>query len=80
MKKIIAIGIITLSMFGLTACGDKENLVEKDSNVIIVGATAVPHAEILNEVVDDLEEQGINLIVKEFSDYSLLNRSLDEGQ
>lgn len=87
MKKIIAIGIVALSIFGLTACGNKAETTENtDANAntnnteIVVGATSVPHAEILNEVVDDLETQGITLSIKEFSDYSLLNRSLDEGE
>lgn len=79
MKKIFTIGTIILSILGLTACGAKGEIAE-NPNTITVGATAVPHAEILNEVVDNLEEQGITLVVKEFSDYSLLNRSLQEGQ
>ncbi|MCD8090222.1 MAG: MetQ/NlpA family ABC transporter substrate-binding protein [Clostridiales bacterium] len=45
-----------------------------------VGATAVPHAEILNEVVDDLAEEGIDLQVVEFSDYTLINKALVEGE
>ncbi len=45
-----------------------------------VGATAVPHAEILNEVVDDLAEEGIDLEVVEFSDYTLINKALVEGE
>ncbi|MCC8097063.1 MAG: MetQ/NlpA family ABC transporter substrate-binding protein [Eubacterium sp.] len=45
-----------------------------------VGATAVPHAEILNEVVDDLAAEGINLEIVEFSDYTLINKALVEGE
>ena len=79
MKKFLSVVLVTLGILGLTACG-KSNETVKNSNTIVVGATAVPHSEILNEVVDNLAEQGIILEIKVFSDYSLLNRSLSEGQ
>lgn len=55
---------------------------EDDGEVVTlkVGATAVPHAEILNEVVDDLAAEGIDLQVVEFSDYTLINKALVEGE
>jgi D-methionine transport system substrate-binding protein len=46
---------------------------------LIVGATTVPHAEILSAVVPLLEEQGIELIVQEFTDYVLPNLALESG-
>ena len=46
---------------------------------IIVGATPVPHAEILNAVIPLLKEQGIELVVQEFTDYALPNLALDAG-
>ena len=50
-------------------------------NVITVGATLVPHAEILNDVVKaQLKEHGWDLQVKEFSDYVLPNTALEEGE
>ncbi|ANE46993.1 methionine ABC transporter substrate-binding protein [Paenibacillus swuensis] len=36
---------------------------------LVVGATAVPHAEILKEVQPLLKEQGVELEIKEFTDY-----------
>ncbi|HHY91867.1 MAG TPA: MetQ/NlpA family ABC transporter substrate-binding protein, partial [Firmicutes bacterium] len=41
-----------------------------------VGATTVPHAEILNFIEPALAKDGINLDVKEFSDYTQLNPAL----
>jgi D-methionine transport system substrate-binding protein len=41
-----------------------------------VGATTVPHAEILNFVKPALAKEGITLEVKEFSDYTQLNPAL----
>ena len=47
---------------------------------IVVGATSVPHAEILNDVVKDLlAKEGYELEVVVFSDYVLPNTSLEAG-
>lgn len=45
-----------------------------------VGATAAPHAVILNFIKPKLKEQGINLDIKEFSDYVQPNIQLNEKQ
>lgn len=46
-----------------------------------VGASPVPHADILNFINDNLaEEAGISIDVVEYSDYVLPNRNLDEGE
>jgi len=48
---------------------------------IRVGATPVPHAEILQFVQDNLAaDAGINLEIVEFTDYVLPNTALDEGE
>ena len=46
---------------------------------ITVGATAVPHAEILEAVRGELETLGYELKVEIFNDYILPNTSLDDG-
>ncbi|MDR2657184.1 MAG: MetQ/NlpA family ABC transporter substrate-binding protein [Oscillospiraceae bacterium] len=50
-----------------------------DNVKLTVGATPVPHAEILNFVVPLLAEQGIDLVVTEFTDYVLPNLALESG-
>lgn len=88
MKKFLTASLLTLTLFGLTACGSSTDTNKPDSNTantessntITVGATSVPHAEILNEVVDNLAEEGITLNVKEFSEYTVLNPSLSSGE
>lgn len=51
-----------------------------EDKTIRVGATAVPHAEILNDVVKDvLAEDGWTLEVTEFTDYVTPNTALEEG-
>ena len=52
-----------------------------DDKVIRVGATLVPHAEILNDIVKDvLARKGWTLEVVEFSDYVQPNTALEEGE
>ena len=45
-----------------------------------VGATPVPHAELLNFVKEDLKSEGVDLKVVEFTDYVTPNLALAEGE
>ncbi len=45
-----------------------------------VGATPVPHAELLNLVKDDLKTQGVDLKVVDFTDYVTPNLALADGE
>lgn len=78
-KKILATvlsGVLAVSIVG---CGSKVDTSSKNDKKIVVGATAVPHAEILEYIKPLLEEKGYELEVKTFDDYSLLNPAVDEG-
>jgi len=73
MKKIILI----LSLIAIfVGCGKKE---VAEDNVLKVGATPVPHAELLNLIKDDLKKEGIDLQIVEFTDYVTPNITLNEG-
>jgi D-methionine transport system substrate-binding protein len=48
--------------------------------ILKVGATAVPHAEILEFVKDKLAKEGVKLEVKVFTDYVLPNTQVAEKQ
>lgn len=78
MKKwlitLTAVIVIALTAAG---CGNSSS---KDSNKLVVGATAVPHAEILNFVKPILEKEGVTLEVKEFTDYVQPNVQVFEKQ
>lgn len=52
----------------------------KEPVTIKVGATPVPHAEILNFVAPKLAEMGVQLEVVEFNDYVQPNVQLNESQ
>ncbi len=72
MKRKLFALILTLTLTAgvvLTGCGAK-------ADKLVVGATSSPHAEILKEVQSVLKEKGIELEIKEFSDYVQLNPAL----
>jgi len=50
-----------------------------DDHVLKVGATPVPHAEILKFVKDDLADMGVELEIVEFTDYVTPNLALSDG-
>lgn len=51
-----------------------------DSRVIRVGATPVPHAEILEIIKSDVEERGYKLEIVEFTDYVTPNLALNDNE
>lgn len=71
----------------LAACGNDEPTEtggdtqepESEETTIVIGASNVPHAEILEFVAPTLEEEGINLEIERYTDYILPNLALDEG-
>lgn len=52
---------------------------KKDSNTITVGATPVPHSQLLELVKEDLKADGITLEIKEFTDYIQPNVAVANG-
>ncbi|MBI0475158.1 methionine ABC transporter substrate-binding protein [Sphingomonas sp. MA1305] len=60
----------------LAACGHKDS----DPHHLTVAATAVPHAEILEQVKPVLAKQGLTLEVRVFNDYVQPNLQVDQGQ
>ncbi|GHJ32538.1 MULTISPECIES: MetQ/NlpA family ABC transporter substrate-binding protein [Streptomyces] len=72
---VLAAGALAL---GLTACGAGSS---GDKNgALVVAASPVPHAEILNYVKDHLAaKEGLKLEVKEFTDYNTPNLSTQDG-
>ncbi|WP_327427342.1 MetQ/NlpA family ABC transporter substrate-binding protein [Streptomyces sp. NBC_01236] len=75
---VLAAGALT---FGLTACGsDKDSASSDTSGPLIVAASPTPHAEILDYVKDNLAKKaGLDLEVKEFTDYVTPNTATEDG-
>jgi len=74
MKKLIILlcNIVLGFAMGLTLVGCKKN----DPNEIIIGASATPHAEILQQAVAPLKDKGYTLTIKTIDGYTTMNPSL----
>ena len=93
MKKIIALILTLAAVFSLAACGSSSAPAATEAPAaaeateapaaepveITVGATAVPHAEILEQVKDALAAEGYTLNIVIYDDYVLPNQALAEG-
>ena len=85
MKKNVvkaALALALVSLFLLAGCGQPAGTTSGDTpaNVVIkVGASPTPHAEILEQVIPILAEQGITLEIVEFNDYVVPNTALEDG-
>ena len=77
MKKKWIVTVVTaaLALGALTGCGGK-----KDDGTITVAASAMPHAEILEQVKPILAEQGYTLEVTVFNDYVQPNQVVESGE
>lgn len=53
---------------------------QKQDNVLKVAATAVPHAEILEQIKPELANKGIQLEIIIVDDYQIPNRALADGE
>ncbi|MGY5054838.1 MetQ/NlpA family ABC transporter substrate-binding protein [Streptomyces sp. 900105755] len=77
---VLAAGALT---FGLTACGsDKDSTAGSGdySGPLVVAASPTPHAEILDYIKDNLAKKaGLDLEVKEFTDYITPNTATEDG-
>ncbi|MDR1903023.1 MAG: MetQ/NlpA family ABC transporter substrate-binding protein [Treponema sp.] len=78
MKKSIT-ALLSAAVLLLSLTGTAEAASSRDNSTLVVGATPVPHAELLNLVKDDLAAQGITLTVREFTDYVAPNTALIAG-
>lgn len=82
MRKLVIPAAVAALALALTACGsgsDSDKSGDGD-DALVVGATAVPAGEVLTYIKDNLAEKaGLNLEIKEFTDYVLPNTALQEG-
>jgi D-methionine transport system substrate-binding protein len=85
MKKAFSLIIIALVALALAACGGTkndtaDNAGEEGNKKLVVGASAVPHAEVLEAAKPLLKEKGIDLEVQVFQDYILPNVALRDKE
>ena len=81
MKKILLVlcSVLVLALL-IAGCGGSETKSEGGKTVLKVGATPVPHAELLNFVKPQLAKEGVDLQIIEFSDYVKPNLSLNDKE
>ena len=87
MKKVFAlIAALAFSALALAGCGSQQSASSSASSAasgaktLKVGATAVPHAEILEAAKPLLEKEGITLEIVEFNDYVQPNLALNDKE
>lgn len=69
-RNLVIVSLLVLILFSAQAVS---------ATTLKVGATLVPHAEILAVIVPLLEQEGISLEIVEFTDYVRPNLSLQDG-
>jgi len=77
MKKSLIVLLVCSLVFTFVLAGCGNN--SKEAGKLVVGATPAPHAEILEEAKKYLQEKGIELEIKVFTDYTTPNTALADG-
>ncbi|TWT00192.1 MetQ/NlpA family ABC transporter substrate-binding protein [Planomicrobium sp. CPCC 101079] len=78
MKKLLAGTLLTA--LTLAGCGSGSGGSGEESSTLKIGASNVPHAEILEQAKPLLEEQGVTLEIETYQDYILPNQDLEGGE
>jgi D-methionine transport system substrate-binding protein len=90
-RKLFSVALAAALCLSLTACGSKKTddstsgaassgTDATETVTLTVAATPVPHAEILEQCVPILAEQGIDLVIHEYNDYVIPNTAVEEGE
>ena len=80
MKKLLTL-VLALTTLALVGCGGgADNAGAKSEKVVKVGASPVPHAEILEVVKPELAKEGIKLEIVEFNDYVQPNLATNDKE
>lgn len=85
-RRLAMTSLAAASALVLAACGGSDDngegptADEDGTTTLTVGATPVPHGQILEFVAEELgEENNLDIEVVEFDDFQLPNRQMDEG-
>ena len=81
-KKFLPLALLAVLAVGLAGCGgqgDNGQSAGSSDKEIKIGATAGPHAEVVEAVAKEAEKQGIHIKVVEFSDYITPDKALADG-
>ena len=90
-KKLLALLLGLTLCLSLAACGGSTDDTAADDTAdtagddaaetvtLTVAASPTPHAVILEQCVPILAEQGIDLVINEYSDYVVPNTAVEDG-
>ena len=73
---LVLTGVLAISLIG---CGGS-NSSSSDDKTIRIGVSPVPHKEIVEQAVEELEDKGDTVEIVEFDDYVLPNTAVEEGE
>ena len=76
MKKFFGFILAVFTILSLFSCRKGKS----DDKTILIGASPVPHAQILKVIEEDAKNDGYVLKVREFSDYVTPNEALEAGE
>jgi D-methionine transport system substrate-binding protein len=76
-KKSLSLLIAGVLALALNPAVEARGNAQNSGSVLSVGATPVPHAELLNPIKDDVAAQGITLKVEPFGLYSAKYKNID---
>ena len=84
MKKLLTGTLLAALTLAGCSSGSEESSTggsgSEESSTLTVGASNVPHAEILEQAKPLLEEQGVTLEIETYQDYILPNQDLEAGE
>lgn len=84
-KTLLSFTLVSTLLIGITGCAstnqaEKSSDTKKSETVLKIGATPLPHEEILEFAKPLLEKEGIKLEIQEFTDYVTPNLAINDGQ
>jgi D-methionine transport system substrate-binding protein len=79
-KRILATASALTLLFTLALFGCGKDPGAGKMKVLKIGASPAPHSEILKSIVPRLKERGVDLQIKEFTDYVLPNTALENKE
>ena len=88
-KKFLALSLSLALCLSLAACGGSDAPADTadtpaegdaaETTTLTVAASPTPHAEILEQCVPILAEQGIELVINQYDDYVIPNTAVEDG-